>query len=223
MLEINGKTVAIIDSGIGGLSVLNNLMSKFKCGNYIYYADNLNMPYGNKSKQFIAKRVKTIINELKEKYNVGLVIIACNTASSILKDEYIEGVKTLKFCRDRTYLATPLTKKVLNQNNVIADSKLASLIEKNINNGYKLNQIVKNTINKHKLYKYKEIILGCTHYELVYDLFKNNLKETNVICNSSYLIDDIIINHNELNLVILLSKQTNEYEKLILKTLKRLN
>ena len=49
------NSIAIIDSGIGGISVLKALINKFGTGNYIYYADNLYMPYGNKSKTVIKK------------------------------------------------------------------------------------------------------------------------------------------------------------------------
>ena len=41
------KVIAIIDSGIGGVSVLKQLTNKHGGGNFIYFADNLYMPYGN--------------------------------------------------------------------------------------------------------------------------------------------------------------------------------
>ena len=76
--------IGVIDSGIGGLSLLKSLVSKYPNENYIYLADNLNMPYGNKSKKWIVSRICELINYLYDNFNVKLVILACNTASSCL-------------------------------------------------------------------------------------------------------------------------------------------
>jgi uncharacterized cofD-like protein len=69
------STIAVFDSGIGGISILKQLIQKFGCGNYIYYADNLYMPYGSKSKNFIKHRVDTIIDKLNNEYNADLIIM----------------------------------------------------------------------------------------------------------------------------------------------------
>ena len=84
MIFSKNDTVAIIDSGIGGVSVLNIIIKKYKAGNYIYFADNEFMPYGNKTKQQISNRINKIIKYLKDNYNATKFIIACNTASSCI-------------------------------------------------------------------------------------------------------------------------------------------
>jgi len=65
MLNKLKPTIGIIDSGIGGISVLNQLISRFNAGNYIYFADNLNMPYGNMTKIQLKERLLEIIEVLK--------------------------------------------------------------------------------------------------------------------------------------------------------------
>ena len=63
MLNKLKPTIAIIDSGIGGISVLKALLNKYHCGNYIYYADNLYMPYGKHTKSFV-KKAENALNKL---------------------------------------------------------------------------------------------------------------------------------------------------------------
>ena len=96
MSNCQNPTIAIIDSGIGGVSVLKQLIEKFKAGNYIYFADNLYMPYGNKSKTWLKKRIEFLLNSLKTKYGIKHFIIACNTASTTINGLYCENVKCMQ-------------------------------------------------------------------------------------------------------------------------------
>ena len=206
------KPIAIIDSGIGGVSVLRQLLKKFGGGNYIYYADNLNMPYGNKNKEFIKNRVEYLIKLLKEKYNAELVIIACNTASTSIEEKNFSNVITMQFNKSNLYFATNLTKRNLKHLNVIADDNLPTLIENNIFSK-NLSNIIKEKIKEHNLDQFSEVVLGCTHYELVLDLFKNFAPKTNFICNSSSIINKINIhNETEFTIQLLTSKKDKSFE-----------
>ena len=60
------KPIGIFDSGIGGISFLDNLVQRFKYENFIYLADNKNCPYGNKSK-------KDMMRELLDEFDDGLL------------------------------------------------------------------------------------------------------------------------------------------------------
>ena len=212
MLNKLKPTIAIIDSGIGGISVLKALLNKYHCGNYIYYADNLYMPYGKHTKSFVKNRVEKIINLLKEKYMVDQIIIACNTASSCININDNRIFK-LDFNGNFTFLTTPLTKKNLNKP-AIADRTLAKIIEKNIFNKSKLEKTVKRHIKQHNLNKLNNLVLACTHYELVYDLFKKFLPTTKIINNSSSLINNINYNPQttETNIILLQSKSSKSYQ-----------
>lgn len=212
---LNGyvSTIGIIDSGIGGVSILKKLISKFNCGNYIYYADNLHMPYGKKNKTFILKRILNLIDIMKNAYKVDLIIIACNTASSVVANMRIENVLCMSFNKELTYLATPLTAKQLKGYNVIKDTTLACEIEKNIEDKKAMDKIVKKHIKRYKLNYIKNLVLGCTHYELVEDLFKKYCSKTSVISNSSFVLENINVINKELNVVFLTSKQSDKYVK----------
>lgn len=223
MLQKLKPTIAIIDSGIGGLSVLNQLIDRYHSGNYIYFADNLYMPYGNKTKQFIAQRVKNIIQFLKDKYNPDVIILACNTASSILKDEKIDNVVCMQFSKAYRYLATPLTKRILKGINILVDSTLARNIENNIFNREKLEKIIKKHIKKNKLDSLESLVLGCTHYELVAEIFEKYCPNTQIINNSKYILNNIIYSpqQDECNVEYILSKQSLKYCQKLMRLTRR--
>lgn len=220
MLNKLNTTIAIVDSGIGGVAILNKLISKYKTGNYIYFADNLFMPYGSKSKTALKQRINEILEILKT-YEVDKVIIACNTASSVV-EQNLENVHTLKFDKDTTYFATNLTKKNLPNKNVIADVNLAKLIEQNIFNKPNLEKIVLKHVQKYKLNKLKNLTLACTHYELVADIFKKYCPHTKIACNSESVNDIIIpINNKDLTIHIITSKPNFDYYKTLQKLILR--
>ena len=225
MQNCKNQIIAVIDSGIGGVSVLKELIRKYGAGNYIYFADNLFMPYGNKNNAWLEKRVNYIINLLKNSYNVDYIIVACNTASSVINKAKYKNVYTMVFQENKTYFATELTKKNLLNYNVISSKTLAKNIEKYIFNEKDMNRIIKNTINKYKLNSLDELILGCTHYELATPLFEKFCSNTTIINNSSFLLEEIKFNiyTNELNVAILLSRKSNYMENKILRLIKELN
>lgn len=73
--------ILFIDSGIGGLSTLCETY-KILPANYIYYADNKNVPYGNHSAEEIYKFLEKIIIHLTKRYPIKIVVLACNTATT---------------------------------------------------------------------------------------------------------------------------------------------
>lgn len=75
------RPIGIFDSGLGGLTVVKEVMKKLKDESIIYFGDTARVPYGSKSKETVTKFSAQIIRFLKEK-DVKAVIIACNTANS---------------------------------------------------------------------------------------------------------------------------------------------
>ena len=72
--------IGVFDSGIGGLNVLNNLVEEFPNENFLYVGDNLNVPYGIKTKEQLEEIISKIFRYF-EKEQVKAIVIACNTAS----------------------------------------------------------------------------------------------------------------------------------------------
>ncbi|MBC9131723.1 glutamate racemase [Frischella sp. Ac13] len=75
--------ILVFDSGIGGISVYNEIQQRIPNANYFYLFDNQAFPYGDKSNAFLIKRVNKVIRAELALYPIDLVVIACNTASTI--------------------------------------------------------------------------------------------------------------------------------------------
>ena len=73
--------IGVFDSGIGGITVLKELIKELPNENFIYFADSKNAPYGPRSKEEIISFSEEIINFLIAK-SCKLVVIACNTATA---------------------------------------------------------------------------------------------------------------------------------------------
>ena len=77
------RPILIFDSGMGGLSVLEHVTALLPGAPFVYAADSAGFPYGTKSEAEIAVRVPALLGRLAERYRPRLIVIACNTASTI--------------------------------------------------------------------------------------------------------------------------------------------
>ena len=78
----NNRPIGIFDSGSGGLTVVDKILKVLPRENIIYFGDTARVPYGNKSKETITRFSKEISKFLMS-FKVKLIIVACNTASSL--------------------------------------------------------------------------------------------------------------------------------------------
>ncbi|MEA3043669.1 MAG: glutamate racemase [Sphingomonadales bacterium] len=76
----------IFDSGVGGLSVLAEIRKVLPAAPIVYAADSAGFPYGTRSAAEIAARLPALLGRLAERYHPALIVIACNTASTIALD-----------------------------------------------------------------------------------------------------------------------------------------
>jgi glutamate racemase len=75
--------ILFFDSGVGGLSVSAAVRELLPEAAFVYAADSAGFPYGTKSETEIAARVPALLGRLAERYRPRLIVIACNTASTI--------------------------------------------------------------------------------------------------------------------------------------------
>ena len=75
--------ILVFDSGVGGLTVYDQLRAILPDAPVIYAADLAGMPYGTKTEAQIAARVAGLLGRMSERFAPRLVCIACNTASTI--------------------------------------------------------------------------------------------------------------------------------------------
>jgi len=85
-------TILVFDSGLGGLTVLREIVATRPEAHYVYVADDAFFPYGHHGEDEIIARVVPLIGELIAAHAPDLVVIACNTASTLvmshLRGEY---------------------------------------------------------------------------------------------------------------------------------------
>lgn len=73
--------IGVFDSGVGGLSILDEALRQLPQHNFIYLADSANVPYGEKSSDWIAARSLTLCNYLASN-GCDAIVVACNTATA---------------------------------------------------------------------------------------------------------------------------------------------
>jgi len=78
--------ILVFDSGLGGLTVLREITAARPGAAYTYVADDAFFPYGQHEESAIIARVVPLIGELIERHQPDLVVIACNTASTLVMD-----------------------------------------------------------------------------------------------------------------------------------------
>ena len=80
---MNGGPILFFDSGVGGLSIADPVRAALPTAPFVYAADSAGFPYGTKGEGEIAARVPALLGRLAERFRPRLVVIACNTASTI--------------------------------------------------------------------------------------------------------------------------------------------
>ena len=218
---MDNRPIGMFDSGVGGLTVLKEIIKKYPNENIIYLGDTKNFPYGNKSKESIIKLTKKGIEFLISK-GVKAVIIACGTATSQALEEVqkcydipIIGIidETVEYVKEKGYknigvIATNGTirskgwynKLYKSIPNAVIIDKACPLLAPLAEEGWTDNQVAKLTIKEYlKEFKNVEcLILGCTHYPLFSHFIKEELGEGKEIINTgkilSQKLNKILIN-----------------------------
>jgi glutamate racemase len=80
----NAPTILVFDSGLGGLTVFREVAKARPDASYVYVADDAFFPYGGQGESELTERVVALMGELIASHRPDLVVIACNTASTIV-------------------------------------------------------------------------------------------------------------------------------------------
>lgn len=185
------SNVLIFDSGVGGLSVYREIVQRLPHLNYTYLFDNEAYPYGTLPEDILLKRVTHFITNMVRELNIDLVVIACNTASTIVLPELrsrlmipvvgvVPAIKPACLAAKQAVglLATPATvtrpyvqqlidsfsskKEVaLLGSSELVDMAEAKLRDIDINSG-RLAEILQPFKSKVDV-----VVLGCTHFPLI--------------------------------------------------------
>jgi len=78
--------IAVFDSGVGGLTVVKELLKQLPNESIVYYGDTARAPYGPRPKQEVVEFSKEIVHYL-QRYHPKMIVIACNTATAVALEE----------------------------------------------------------------------------------------------------------------------------------------
>lgn len=186
-------SIGIFDSGLGGLSVFQEIKYFLPHEHLIYLADTLHFPYGNKTRECLFSLYRKNTSFLLE-HNIKALVIACGTASSIfLKDTErffpFPVIEIINPSIHKASLHSPLgkfgifatqaavnfnefTKKIkeMTPNATISSLFSSSLVEA-IENGHAdpltISSLLQNHLSFFKNQEMESLILGCTHFNLI--------------------------------------------------------
>lgn len=188
--------IGVFDSGIGGYSVLGELIKVFPEAHFLYYSDDAHAPYGPKSDEYITDRAFHITDELIRS-GAEMIVVACNTATATSIDALRAKYSTMIFVGVEPYLnayykeTTPSKMIVLTTESMGKSERFKRLKERLDPKGVIDHAALKNlafmveTFYKNPAYElefdrlleveletlknknYTHAILGCTHYPLV--------------------------------------------------------
>ncbi|MCX7845399.1 MAG: glutamate racemase [Dictyoglomaceae bacterium] len=244
------KKLGILDSGVGGLTVLKSLIETNKLSQVIYFADTKYFPYGIKPVDFIQRRVEEIINFfLREE--VEEVIIACNTASSTayeyLKSKFsipvysivnsaiwglskFRGKKIGVLATRRTLesgIYPKMIKKINPEIEVFVESCSEGPLLETIEEGIIEGEIIEGELFKCMIPLIKRniegLILGCTHLPFISPVIRKNYPNIKVIDPSEEIVNIVKLDNErveEVKVDIFVTNNEIEFQEILRKLLK---
>ena len=199
--------IGIFDSGIGGFTILNSLLKTRKDVEVLYLADTQRIPYGNKSFEEIRNIAKEICTFFEDK-NLDALLIACNTTNACALDilennlripcfDLINSVSEIVYQQIIGVLATKTTVKSSYYKNAIGSKndylkifqqecpEFVSEIEKEKLDFNKLNYLSELYLAPLLIQNIEVLILGCSHYPLIFDFLRKKIDPNIVIIDPS--------------------------------------
>jgi glutamate racemase len=203
--------IGVFDSGVGGLSILDEALRQLPDHDYLYFADSANAPYGEKPPEWIAQRSLAVCQSLVDA-GCQAIVVACNTATAeaiaviraTLQAIPIIGVEpgikpaalqsqkglvgvlateaTLKSDKFNALLATlPSDCRFVKQ----AGAGLVPLIESGQLHAPETAALLEHHLEPMRTAGIDTLVLGCTHYPFLMPLIRNQLGSSVLIVDTS--------------------------------------
>jgi glutamate racemase len=210
--------IVVFDSGLGSISIIKEIKKIMKA-DIVYFADQKNYPYGNKSQAQIASIIKKTINMLEEKFTPDIIVVASNTPSLMLNlqtGKIVDVKPPLKLAQKKSkskkigILATKASvnsKGLVNyvtENNIpksyeifkIDGSNLVDLVEsgKFLNNKKYCKKIIKKSLDDHIITEKIDVItLSSTHLLFLKTLLEKEFPQVEFIDPGSLVAKKIFL------------------------------
>lgn len=223
--------IGFFDSGIGGMTVLHQALRFLPNEDYIFYADTLHVPYGEKPKEEVRKYIFNAVDFMANQ-GIKALVIACNTATSIavndLRKKYdfpILGIEpavkpAVQSCEGKRkkvlVLATNLTLNEekfhnlvnsIDHNDIVESLPLPGLVQFAEGFEFREEKVVpylKEKLSSFDLKQYGTIVLGCTHFPY----FESSIKK--IFPEEVDIISGSIGTAKNLKRILELRNQVNE-------------
>lgn len=202
--------IGVFDSGVGGISVLADLIDQLPDEQYVYFGDSHNAPYGIKSKEEVEKLSLNVVDQLL-KYNIKALVVACNTATSAVIEKLranldipVIGMEPalklgveLNRPGDIVVMATAVTLREEKFNRLIDKLRhnasvikmpclgLVEIIEGEGKYSDKIEGYIRQAFSSYNLADIGVIVLGCTHYIFIKDIIADIVGKNVVIVDGN--------------------------------------
>lgn len=209
---MSDQAIGLFDSGVGGLSVYQELTRQLPNEQVVYFADTLHMPYGSRSPEELRQLVFAILGFLAQQ-NVKLVIMACNTSSALTLElarqhfpmpilGMIQPTARALAAGNHSRLGVIGTEATIRSNKYHdelrlagfagdtynqACPELASLIESGTDEG-RLRQVIGQYLKPLQEAGVEKLILGCTHYPFASCLIETALNGAAELVNPATFV-----------------------------------
>lgn len=204
--------IGVFDSGVGGLTVVREIMRQIPNENIVYFGDTARVPYGSKSKDTIIKFSRQIVDFLLTK-KVKAIVVACNTASALALEELkkeidipligvvVPGAVAAAETTQNDKVGVIATEATVNSNiythclrdlnpNIQVYSKacplFCPLVEENWLYDPVTIEIADRYLSELIEYEVDTIVLGCTHYPLLRHTLRKVVGEKMNLVNPAY-------------------------------------
>ena len=230
--KINGlqkRPIGVFDSGLGGLTVVNQLMKHLPGESIIYFGDTARVPYGSKSTLTIQRFSQQIAGFLQNQ-GVKLIVVACNTASSVALDQVKESGSVPVIDVIEPGARAALRKSVSRRIGIIGTTATVSagkyetilktletnvsvfsqacplfvpLVEEGWIESPVTEQVARIYLNPLMQNRIDSLILGCTHYPIIKDTIKKivdgNVRIIDSAIETAVKVRETLESHHLLN------------------------
>ncbi len=204
--------IGVFDSGVGGLTVVREIMRQLPSEDVIYFGDTARVPYGSKSKQTVLKYSKQIVRFLMTK-KVKAIVVACNTASALALEDMrtdmevpVVGVvrpgakmaaeksktKSVGIIATEGTVKSGIYTEYIRQidSDVTVIGKACPLFVPLVEEGLIEDRITDDMVDRYlselKAYNVDVLVLGCTHYPLLANPIQRYMGENVTLVNPAY-------------------------------------
>lgn len=204
---IDNRPIGVFDSGLGGLTVVREIKKKFPGQQIIYLGDTARVPYGTRSKEIVTQFAMEDLKFLL-KFDPKAIIIACNTVSALAAKEVRKSAgkipvwdvigpgvtgatkatknKRIGVIGTRGTIRSQAYQRALNGMEVFAQA--CPLFVPFVEEGEVAGDLIEDLAAKYLKFVKENgvdtLILGCTHYPVIYKVIKKTVGEKVVLINT---------------------------------------